>query len=101
HPKFDVSNPNRVRSVFGAFFNQNLPGFHRQDGAAYALWAEAVLTVDRRNSQLASRMARALDRWSRFEPVRRLAMQAALERVAADGKLSPDVREVVSKALAH
>ncbi len=101
HPKFDVSNPNRVRSVFGAFFNQNLPGFHRQDGAAYALWAEAVLTIDRRNSQLASRMARALDRWSRFEPVRRLAMQAALERVASDEKLSSDVREVVSKALAH
>jgi hypothetical protein len=33
--------------------------------------------------------------------VRRLAMQAALERVASDEKLSPDVREVVSKALAH
>ncbi|NBP27296.1 MAG: aminopeptidase N [Betaproteobacteria bacterium] len=99
HPKFDVSNPNRVRSVFGAFFNQNLPGFHRQDGVAYELWAEAVLTIDRRNSQLASRMARALDRWSRFEPVRRTAMKAALERVAADGQLSPDVREVVGKAL--
>lgn len=100
HPKFDVSNPNRVRSVFGAFFNQNLPGFHRQDGAGYQLWAEAVVTIDRRNSQLASRMARALDRWSRFEPVRRAAMKSALERVAADEQLSPDVREVVGKALA-
>ncbi|MBU3725082.1 MAG: aminopeptidase N [Burkholderiaceae bacterium] len=99
HPKFDVSNPNRVRSVFGAFFNQNLPGFHRQDGAGYLLWAEAVVTIDRRNSQLASRMARALDRWARFEPVRRNAMKAALERVAADEQLSPDVREVVGKAL--
>ncbi len=99
HPRFDVTNPNRARSVFGAFFNQNLPGFHRQDGAAYELWAEAVLTIDRRNSQLASRMARALDRWSRFEPHRRAAMQSALERVAAHTALSPDVREVVSKAL--
>jgi aminopeptidase N len=99
HPKFDVSNPNRVRSVFGAFFNQNLPGFHRQDGGGYLLWAEAVLTIDRRNSQLASRMARALDRWARFEPVRRAAMKAALERVAAEEQLSSDVREVVGKAL--
>ncbi len=99
HPKFDVTNPNRVRSVFGAFFNQNLPGFHRQDGAAYELWADAVITTDRRNSQLASRMARALDRWSRFEPQRRTVMQAALTRVASEKRLSPDVREVVDKAL--
>jgi len=44
-------------------------------------------------------MARALDRWARFEPGRREAMRRALEQVAADAKLSPDVREVVSKAL--
>ena len=100
HPKFDVSNPNRVRSVFGAFFHQNLPGFHREDGAGYELWSETVITIDRRNSQLASRMARAMDRWARFEPKRRSAMKAALEWVAAEEQLSSDVREVVSKALA-
>jgi aminopeptidase N len=99
HPLFDETNPNRLRSLLGAFFHQNLPGFHRADGAGYALWAEQVLLIDRRNSQLASRMARALDRWARFEPGRREAMRRALEQVAADAKLSPDVREVVSKAL--
>jgi len=100
HPLYDAGNPNRVRAVLGVFFHQNLPGFHRADGEAYGLWAEQVLTIDRRNAQLASRMARALDRWSRFEPVRRAAMQAALHKVAADAQLSPDVREVVGKALA-
>ena len=100
HPLYDAGNPNRVRALLGVFFHQNLPGFHRADGEAYGLWAEQVLAIDRRNSQLASRMARALDRWSRFEPARRSAMQAALERVAADGQLSPDVREVVGKSLA-
>ena len=99
HALFDVSNPNRVRSVLGAYFNANLPGFHRQDGAGYALWAEQVLAIDARNSQLASRMARALDRWSHFEPIRRAAMKAALEKVAAHESLSSDVREVVTKAL--
>jgi len=99
HPLFDVSNPNRVRSVLGAFFNQNLPGFHRLDGRGYILWAEAVVTIDRRNSQLASRLARALDRWARFENNRKASMYAALERVFADEYLSPDVREVVGKAL--
>jgi aminopeptidase N len=100
HPQFDATNPNRIRSVVGAFFHQNLAGFHRADGKGYTLWADQVIAIDRKNSQLASRMARALDRWSRFEPVRKSAMKQALERVTADEKLSPDVREVVSKALA-
>jgi aminopeptidase N len=99
HPLYDASNPNRVRSVLGAYTHQNLPGFHRADGKGYALWAEQVVAIDRKNSQLASRLARSLDRWSRFEPARRALMKQALERVAADEKLSPDVREVVSKAL--
>ena len=99
HPKFDATNPNRVRSVLGAFFHQNLPGFHRADGEGYALWAEQVLAIDRRNSQLASRMARALDRWDRFEPQRKALMRKALERVASDAQLSSDVREVITKAL--
>ncbi len=99
HPLYDASNPNRVRAVLGAYTHQNLPGFHRADGKGYALWAEQVVAIDRKNSQLASRLARGLDRWARFEPVRRALMKQALERVAADEKLSPDVREVVSKAL--
>jgi aminopeptidase N len=99
HPLYDSSNPNRVRAVLGAFTHQNLPGFHRADGKGYALWAEQVVAIDRKNSQLASRLARSLDRWARFEPARRALMKQALERVAADEKLSPDVREVVSKAL--
>lgn len=99
HPFYDASNPNRVRAVLGAYTHQNLPGFHRADGKGYALWAEQVVAIDRRNSQLASRLARSLDRWARFEPKRRALMKQALERVAADEKLSPDVREVVSKAL--
>jgi aminopeptidase N len=99
HSLYDPSNPNRLRALLGAFFNQNLPGFHREDGAGYELWAEQVLATDRKNSQIASRMARALDRWSRFEPKRRALMRDALVKVASDARLSPDVEEVVSKAL--
>lgn len=99
HPLFDSSNPNRVRAVLGAYTHQNLPGFHRADGKGYALWAEQVLAIDRKNSQLASRLARSLDRWARFEPTRRALMRQALERVAASENLSPDVREVVGKAI--
>jgi aminopeptidase N len=45
-------------------------------------------------------MARALDRWRKFTPERASAMRAALERVNTHSDLSPDVREIVAKALA-
>ncbi|MEH6246587.1 aminopeptidase N C-terminal domain-containing protein [Salmonella enterica subsp. enterica serovar Mbandaka] len=47
-----------------------------------------------------SRLARALDRWRKYVPTLRDAMQDALKRVAAHPSLSRDVREIVGKALA-
>ncbi|NDA85023.1 MAG: hypothetical protein EBX94_04540, partial [Burkholderiaceae bacterium] len=51
------------------------------------------------NPQVAARLARGLDRWRQFAPRYQKSMKAALEKVAAVNRLSPDVREVVSKAL--
>ncbi len=100
HPDFSLANPNRARSVIGAFCLGNPGGFHRADGAGYAFWADRVLELDAINPQIASRIARALDRWTQLaEPYRRAA-QAALARVAAQAKLSDDVHEIVSRALA-
>jgi len=42
-----------------------------------------------------------MDRWRRYAPALQERMQAALQRVAGQGKLSNDVREVVTKALAN
>ena len=98
HPAFSLRNPNRVRSLVGSFCNGNLAEFHAPDGSGYALWAEHVVALDAINPQVASRLARALDRWRKFTPDRRAAMQTALERVQAEAK-SPDVLEVVGKAL--
>jgi len=77
----------------------NPAAFHRPDGAGYAFWAERVLELDAANPQLASRIARVMDRWSRLvEPYRGHA-RAAIERVAGHANLSNDVREIVSHAL--
>ena len=51
------SNPNRVRAVLGTFASGNLLGFHRRDGAGYRLLADHVLDLDRRNPQVAARLA--------------------------------------------
>ena len=99
HPAFSIANPNRARSVIGAFCLANPGGFHRADGTGYALWADRVLELDALNPQLASKIARALDRWTQLAEPYRQAARAAIARVAAAPKLSTDVGEIVSRAL--
>jgi aminopeptidase N len=100
HPDFSLTNPNRARSLIGEFCRGNPSAFHRPDGAGYAFWVERVLALDAVNPQLASRLARALDRWTVLaEPYRSLARKAIAD-VAAAPKLSNDTTEIVSRSLA-
>ena len=100
HPDFNLRNPNRARSLIFSYCSANPGAFHRPDGAGYAFWADRVIELDPANPQVAARLARALDRWSRLAEPYRSAAHDALERVAAQASLSNDVREVVSRALA-
>jgi aminopeptidase N len=100
HAAFNLKNPNRARSVILQFCMNNLVNFHAADGSGYAIWAEYVLKLDELNPQVAARLARCLDRWKRYTPERRAAMQSALQRVANKPGLSKDSLEIVSKALA-
>jgi aminopeptidase N len=100
HPDFTAHNPNRARSLLFGYCVGNPAGFHRADGAGYAFWADRVLEIDAFNPQVAARLARALDAWARLAQPWREAARAAIERVAAAPKLSNDVREVVTRALA-
>ena len=100
HSDFRLSNPNRARSLVGTLCLHNPAAFHRADGAGYAFWADRVIALDAINPQLASRMARALDRWSHLAEPYRSAARAAIERVSAQTTLSDDTQEIVSRALA-
>ncbi len=97
HPRFSYANPNRVRSLVGAF-TQNLDAFHRADGGGYRWLAEQVLLLDARNPQLAARLAGPFTRWKRLEEGRKKLMQAELERLS-HATLSKDLYEIVSKSL--
>jgi aminopeptidase N len=101
HPAFSMKNPNRARSLIFAFCNGNPSQFHAADGSGYAFWAEQVIALDAINPQVASRLARTMDRWRRFAPVLQTQMKQALQKVAGMKKLSNDVREIVGKALAN
>ena len=101
HPAFKLNNPNRVRSVIHDFCTNNPASFHQADGSGYEFWADSVLALDPINPQVAARLARALDRWRLFAQPYQDRMKAALERVSACQTLSPDVREVIGKALGN
>ncbi|KAG1432951.1 hypothetical protein G6F57_022550 [Rhizopus arrhizus] len=99
HPAFTLRTPNRARALIFQFCLNNARGMHHPDGTGYAFWAEQVLALDALNPEIAARLARALDNWSRFVPALRTPMQAALQRVRAHEGLSRNVQEIVSKAL--
>jgi len=99
HPDFTLTNPNRARSLIGAFCLNNPAAFHRPDGAGYRFWAERVLELDAVNPQLAARIARVMDRWTKLAEPYRSAAHEAIGRVAARANLSSDVREIVTRAL--
>jgi aminopeptidase N len=99
HPDFTLHNPNRARSLIRMLCAENPAAFHRADAAGYVFWAERVVELDAINPQLAARVARAMDRWSKLAEPYRSGAREAIARVAARTELSDDVREVVSRAL--
>ncbi len=98
HPDFTLANPNRVRSLFGAFAG-NQWAFHHRSGKGYRLVADCIIALDKLNPQTAARLVPPLGRWRRFDEERAALMRAELQRIAAQPGLSKDVTEQVSKSL--
>jgi aminopeptidase N len=100
HPAFSIANPNRVRSLIGTFSTANQTGFHRADGAGYQLFADTVLELEKRNPQVAARLATGLRSWRSLEPVRQGKAREALLKLAGAEKLSAELRDIVERTLA-
>jgi aminopeptidase N len=100
HAAFSISNPNRVRALVGTFANANQTGFHRADGEGYRFFADVILEVERRNPQVAARLATAMRSWRSLEPGRQAKARAALLSIAGAGNLSTDLRDIVERMLA-
>ncbi|MAV90662.1 MAG: aminopeptidase N [Bdellovibrionaceae bacterium] len=99
-PVFDIKNPNKCRSLYGAFASANLRHFHDLSGKGYKFFTDGLLKMDALNPQVAGRTATVYSNWRKFEPKRRELMKAELERILATKNLSKNTYEVVSKALA-
>jgi aminopeptidase N len=98
HPDFDLGNPNRVRSLIGVL-STNRMAFHAADGAGYRFYADTIITLDPRNSQLAARLVPPLGKWRRYAPERQALMKTELERILATPGLSKGTFEMASRSL--
>lgn len=99
HSAFSLKNPNRARSLYGAFAMNNPVQFHRPDGAGYEFLTRAVIELNAINPQIAARLLTPLRDWRRYTPNLQTMMKLSLERVLAAPNLSPDVFEIASKSL--
>jgi aminopeptidase N len=98
-PAFTLKNPNRARSLLGAFASANPSGFHRADGGGYRFFAERLAELDTLNPQISARLATAFNGWQRLEPTRREAAHSALQGLAGREGLSRNLSEIVGNVL--
>ncbi len=99
HPAFELTNPNKVRSVLSVFAGTNQRNFHAIDGSGYAYIAEKIIALNGINPQMAAALAKPLTRWRRYAGERSNLMRSALMDIAGKEGLSTDVFEVVTKSL--
>jgi aminopeptidase N len=99
HPAFTIKNPNRLRSLVGAFTQANQLRFHEAGGGGYAFLADQVMTLDPLNPLMASRLVQPLGQWRRQDEARQASMKRELERVLALPNLSKNTYEMVTKSL--
>lgn len=100
HRSFSLTNPNRIRSLIGAFVNNNPVAFHAQDGSGYQFLVEILTELNQKNPQVAARLIDPLIRLKRYDEKRQEQMRQALNALLKIEHLSKDLYEKISKALA-
>ena len=95
---FSISNPNKVRSLIGAFCSGNHVRFHEKSGAGYRFLADKIAQLNAINPQIAARLVPPLINWRRYDTERQKLMLTELDRILAIKDLSSNVYEIVSKS---
>lgn len=99
HRSFSMNNPNRIRSLIGAFASTNPSAFHAKDGSGYVFLTEILTELNQKNPQVASRLIEPLIRLGRYDRERQVLMRNALEELTKLDNLSGDLFEKISKTL--
>ncbi|SQI39841.1 Aminopeptidase N [Leminorella richardii] len=99
HRSFSMNNPNRIRSLIGAFASANPSAFHAKDGSGYDFLTDVLVDLNSRNPQVAARLIEPMIRLGRYDAKRQDLMRQALERLKSIENLSGDLFEKIEKAL--
>ena len=99
HPQFSLKNPNRARSLIGAFAMNNPKYFHCQTGRGYQFLAEQIAKLNEINPQVASRLITPLIQFKSYAPAHQTLMKAELVKLRALSNLSNDLKEKLDAAL--
>ncbi|OOE43499.1 aminopeptidase N [Salinivibrio kushneri] len=99
HPAFTLKNPNRVRSLVGAFCNRNPARFHAKDGSGYRFLKEILVILNQSNPQVASRLIDPMLKLAHYDHDRQQQMRQILQELADMDNLAADLYEKVEKTL--
>jgi len=99
NPHFSIKNPNKVRSLIGAFANSNPLNFHRADGSGYVFLGEQIQQLDEINPQISARLMRIFANWRKFDSARQEKIKSVLEKVLNNQKISKDLYEITKQCL--
>ena len=98
HELFDLKNPNRLRSLYGAF-SSCLNEFHHESGRGYRLIADVIIEIDAANSQMSAGLAKAFRHYGKLPQHLRSRMRAELERIQSLENISAGLSEIVANTL--
>jgi len=96
--EFNLANPNNIYSLIAAF-SLNPYGFHLKNGKGYEFLVQQIITIDRSNPQVAGRITIPLTDFRKYDQATQQRMKQALGTLLNTEKLSPNVYDLVSKAL--
>lgn len=99
HPKFDIENPNKLRSLIGVFARYNLMEFHHASGRGYDLLAEIIEKMDKVNPSMASALSENFSLLKRLDAGRQAKMKVILNRLKDIPNLSKNTFEIISNTL--
>ncbi|MGR5252091.1 aminopeptidase N [Vibrio astriarenae] len=99
HEAFSLKNPNRIRSLIGAFLNNNPVQFHATTGEGYGFAGEILRQLNESNPQVASRLIDPLLKFRLYDEARQAQIKAQLEALKSMDNLAKDLFEKVNKAL--
>jgi len=95
---FSIENPNKVRSLIGAFCSANHVRFHDKSGEGYSFLGDMIIKLNSLNPQIAARLVTPLINWKRYDKIRQPLMREQLDRIAGQKGLSRGVAEIVNKS---